>query len=323
MNAFANVVRAELFKAVRKRRTYILAGLWWVLLPALVLIVGRVLQVNLRGSFVDQEGAVTSVVQALASPFGIARAALVGPAYMSPTFYIIVIALLAALFVGEERSHNMWKTTLVAQPNRLAVLAGKFASAMLILGVLLLGAFGAAILFGAIGTTFLATSWEGEWGQLLGLYGLQWLYSATAVVFAFLLVFMMRSLALGMVTIFFLPALLEGIYTAYATLVGFQPLNRLNALFQALRLRQTLEDLPRYFFTNNLYAPAREPLSGMLRELGNLAEGPNVQAGPDIGAVGSLLGAGITLPHAGLVMLGYGLALGALLVWLFLRRDVS
>jgi ABC-2 type transport system ATP-binding protein len=34
VNAFWNVVDAEAFKLVRKRRTYVLAGLWWLLLPA-------------------------------------------------------------------------------------------------------------------------------------------------------------------------------------------------------------------------------------------------------------------------------------------------
>jgi hypothetical protein len=55
MNALLNVIRAELFKVVRKRRTYILAALWWVLLPAILLIVGRVVQVNVSGSFVEED----------------------------------------------------------------------------------------------------------------------------------------------------------------------------------------------------------------------------------------------------------------------------
>ena len=259
MTATVNVIRAELFKAMRKRRTYVLAGLQWLLLPALVLIVGNILHVNLSGSFVDESGIVGSGVQQIASPYGIARIGLVGPAFLSPTFYIIVIALFAALLIGEERSQNMWKTTLVAQPARLSVLAGKFVVAMILFGVLMLGAFVAGVLFGTLGTLFLPTTFAGAWGQLLGLYALQWLLGAAAVAFSFLMIFLVRNIALGIVMIFFVPALLEGLYTIYSVTVGFQPLNRFNAIFQGLRLQQRLEDLPRYFFTIGLLTMGVHP----------------------------------------------------------------
>lgn len=319
MSALGSVIRAELFKAVRKRRTYILAALWWVLLPALLLIVGRVVQVNVSGSFVEENVPVRDLVQLIAAPFGISRLALTLPALVSPSFYIIVISLLAALFIGEERSQNMWKTVLVAQPKRLAVLAGKFVVAMLILGVYLLGAYLSGLVFGAVGTLFLPTDFGGDWLGLASLYGLQWLYAVGGMSFAFLMIWLLRNQALGLVSVFFLPALLEGIYTVYATVVGFQPLNRLNAIFQALRLRQTLEDLPRYFFTSNLYAPARQPVRDLLALLGETPSGAN----SDFGPFANILGSGITLEQAALVMAGYALAFGAILVWSFLRRDVT
>jgi ABC-type transport system involved in multi-copper enzyme maturation permease subunit len=319
VSAFLNVVQAELFKAVRKRRTYVLAALWWVLLPALILIVARVIQVNVSGSFVEENVSVQSILQLIGSPFGVARLGLVLPALSGPTFYVIVVALLAALFIGEERSQNMWKTTLVAQPSRLAVLSGKFAVAMLLFGVYLLGAFVSGALFGALGMLFLPTTFAGDWAALLGLYGLQWLYAAAATAFAFLMIWLLRNQALGLVSIFFLPALLEGLYTLYATTVGFQPLNRLNAIFQALRLQQTLEDLPRYFFTSNLYAPARAPLREIATAFGEVPTGPN----SDLGPFANLFGAGITLEHAALVMAVYTLLFGAILTWSFLRRDVA
>jgi ABC-type transport system involved in multi-copper enzyme maturation permease subunit len=319
MKALANVIRAELFKVVRKRRAYILAGLYWLLLPGLVLIVGRIIRVNLFGSSLDGTIPVDSILHELASPFGIARVALAGPAFMSPSFYMIIIALLAALLVGEERSQNMWKTTLVAQPDRLAVISGKFLVAWLIFAVLVAGAVLSGFLFGAAGTTFLGTTFTGDWGQLFGALGLQVLFGGTAILFAFLLVFLLRSMALGLVAIFFLPALLEGLYFAYATLVGFQPVTRINAFFQALRLRQTLEDLPRYFFTSNLYAPSRKLVGSVLATLEPQVNGGG--GGPP--GLGGLLGSGETLLHSGFVMLGYGVLFGALLVWLFLRRDVA
>jgi hypothetical protein len=127
-------------------------------------------------------------------------------------------------------------------------------------------------------------------------------------------------MALGLVAIFFLPALLEGLYFAYATLVGFQPVTRINAIFQVLQLRRTLEELPRYFFTSNLYAPSRKLVSGALASLDFEASGAG--QGPPPG-LGNLLGSSETLLHSGFVMLGYGVLFAALLVWLFLRRDVA
>ena len=317
MRGYLQVVRAELFKVLRKRRTYVLAGLWWGLLPALVLVVGRLVYVNLGGSFADDAGGVTRAVQEIASPFGLARIALVGPAYLSPSFYIIVVALLAALLIGEERGHAMWKTVLVAQPQRLAVMAGKVSVAMLVLAALMAGAALTGALFGAFGTTFLPTDWSGAWTELAGLFAMQWAFSLAAVLFAFLMVFLFKNVALGVVTVFFLPGLLEGLYTIYRATVGFEPVNRINVFFQAIQLQQRLEAVPQYFFTANLYAPARAPVSELMR---GLAAG-GAELPPD--ALGQLLGSGITLPHAAAVMAGYALAFGLLLFWRFARQDIE
>lgn len=317
MNALGNVISAELFKAVRKKRTYILAGLLWIVLPVIVLIVGRVLLNTLSTDFVNNSSPVGAdeIVQAVASPFGIATVGLLLPALLTPTFYIIVVSLLAALFIGEERSQNMWKTTLVAQPSRLAVLTGKYIVAMLVFGVILFGMYFLSFVYGAIGMTFLPTTFAGQWGGLLALYALQWAFGGAAMLFAFLMIWLLRNVSLGIVSVFFLPVLLEGIYSIYATVVGFQPLNRLNSVFQALRLRQTLEDLPRYFFTNNLYAPAREPLSRIVSAVGG-------DVTDDLGPLSDLIG-GVPLERAAIVMAVYALVFGSVLVWSFTRRDVS
>jgi ABC-type transport system involved in multi-copper enzyme maturation permease subunit len=320
MSAFLHVVEAEVFKLVRKRRTYVLAFLWWVLLPVLVLIVARVLLSNLGASFANEVGVVDEAVRTIASPFGLARIGLVGPAYLSPTFYVIVVAALAAVLVGEERTHLMWKTVLVAQPSRWAVLAGKLAVAMLAIGVLLAGAALSGLIGGAIGTLFLPTDFGGAWADLFGLYALQWAFASALVAFAFLMVYVARNLAMGMILVFFLPALVEGLYTIYTAVVGFQPINRFNVFLQAIRMRQVLEDLPTYFFTANVYAPARAPTRDLASAFGaEMARESGGQA-PDLGA---LLGTSITLERAALVVAGYTILFVAILAWRFLRADVE
>ena len=125
MNGFFNTVRAEVFKLRHKRRSYVMAGFLWLLLPALLLLVGWILQTRVAGTFADEGFDVAEVVQAVASPLAIARNSLLSLGILSPSLLIIIVALTAALLIGEERSQNMWKTLLTAQPNRVAVLSGK------------------------------------------------------------------------------------------------------------------------------------------------------------------------------------------------------
>ena len=325
MNALLNVINAELFKVVRKRRVYILAFLWWVVLPVLVLFVGRILLQNLSTDFVENSSPIapSTIVETIASPFGIARISLMLPSVISPSFYLMVLALLAALFIGDERSQNMWKTTLTAQPNRLAVLFGKFIAAMIVYGILIFGGFALSFFYGGIGMLplpflSLPTSFSGDWLGLFNLYILQWLFGGAGMFFAFLMIWLLRNAVLGIIAILFAPPILEGIYSIYATLVGFQPINRLNIVFQTLRLRNTLEELPRYFFTNNLYAPARRPLNDVLGSLG-----VNPSGGDDLGPLGAILGNGITLQSSAIVIAGYALVFGLILIWRFSREDVS
>ena len=319
MRAFVQVMRAEAFKLVRKRRTWVLAGLWWGLLPLLAVVVARVVQVNVGGSFLDEAGTtVGGLMQTFASPYGLAQIGLAGPALVTPSYYMIAIALVAATLFGEERSQNMWKTTLVAQPSRLAVLWGNIATLMGWLALLLAGAALAGIAWGAATMPLFGTDLSGDWGGLAALYVRQWVHLAGAATFACLAIFLVRNVALGIVSIFFVPALLEGLYTVWRTVVGFEPVNRLNVVFQTLRLRQTLEDLPRYFFTDNLYLPARAPARDAL-DLLTGGEAADLAGTPFAG----LLGAGLTLGHSTWVMLGYAVAFGAILTWLFVRRDVT
>lgn len=324
--ATGRVVRAEAFRLLRKRRVYVLAGLWWVGLPVAVLVLARVLQVTLTGSFVEGEAVpVKTLLQGLASPFGVARVGLVAPAYLSPSPYVIAVALLAAAGLGEPRTHRMWKSTLVSEPDRRAVLAGTFLTMQAFLGVLLAGAFVFGAAFGALGTTFLPTAAEGAWGRLALSYLLQWAHLAALLAFASLAIFVLRNVTLGVVTTFFLPPLLEGLYAVWRATAGFEPLNRVNALFQTLQLQATLEALPRWFLSTNLYLPARTSAAPLLDEvIGNLqALGEEAGGGPGGAQIASLLGADLTLPHAGLVMAVYFAAFATALTIAFLRRDVA
>lgn len=318
MRAVIRVVRAEWFKGLRKRRLYVLAGLWWVLLPVLTIVLARVLQTTVSGSFVDETGIlVPTALQGIASPIGAARVGLAIPAFLSPSAYVLAVTLLTAAAIGEERSHNMWKTTLVAEPSRLAVLWGKLITVMLQLGVLMVGAFLAGMIAGAIGSSFLGTNWSGDWGALVVSYVRQWLHLTSLTLLAALLIFVLRNVTLGIVATFFLPAFLEGLYSIWRATVGFEPLNRFNAMFQAIELQRTLEALPRWFFTNNLYLPARSVAEPLTRDLA--AGAGDLQDTP----LAMLLGNDLTLTHAAWVMMLYGVVLAVLLSVAFLRRDVA
>ena len=315
MNGYLNTVRAETFKLRHKRRSYVMAGFLWLLLPALLLLIGWILDTRVAGTFIDEGITVDEVVQNIASPIAIARNSLLIMGNLSPSLLIIIVALTAALLIGEERTQNMWKTVLTAQPNRVAVLFGKLTAAMLFLGVLLLGSFVWSVVFGALGTLFLPTAFGSGWLELAGLYALQWIFALAATLFAFLMVWLLRSLPLGIVSIFFLPAILEGGYTFYRTAVGFDRLNRFNALLEALQLRNTLQDLPRYFFSTNLYAPSREPVSALATLFG--AE----LGSEDFGPLSNLFV--VDLGRAAVVMGVYSLVFGVLLFWSFTQSDVA
>lgn len=320
MSALMNVVRAEWFKVWRKRRLYVLAALYWLVLPILVLVVARVVFTNVGASFANTQGGVDAVLQQLVSPFGLARLLLLGPAYMNPTFLIVAVTLVSALLIGDERSQNMWKTVLVVQPSRVAVITGKIVVAMLALGVLLGGAAVSGALFGSIGTLFLPTAaGGGDWSSLLALYLTQWAFLLAPVLLAFLFILVVRSGVLGVVMVLFLPPMLEALYQLITTIAQLQPLNRINAIFQALQLRHLWESLPRYFFTANLYAPARRPVTDLVAGLG----GDGQEITRELGGISGLLGVGITLPHAATVLTAYAAVFAALLYWSFLRRDVD
>lgn len=316
MNGYLNTVRAEIFKLRHKRRSYVIAGFVWLLLPLLMLIIGWVLQTRVAGTLAEEGVNVGEVVQGVASPIAMARNSLLIMGNLSPSLLIIIVALTAALLIGEERTQNMWKTILTVQPNRVAVLSGKLTAAMLYLGLLLAGSLLSSLLFGSLGTLFLPTTLGAGWPQLIGLYALQWAFALTATLFSFLLVWLLRSLPLGIISIFFLPAVLEGGYAFYRAVVGFDRLNnRFNVILETLQLRNLAQELPRYFLSTNLYAPSRAPLSSLTALFGM------DNSASDIEIFSNLLV--VDLNRAALVMAVYALLFGALLFWSFTRRDVA
>lgn len=312
MSAVLNVVRAELFKIARKRRSYFMALFFWVLVPAVFLLVAWLVETRVSAAVVGDELSLAALVQAIASPYALARNVLLLLGNSSPNLLMVVVALLAALLIGEERSHNTWKAVLTNQPNRMAVLLGKLLALMLVLALLLLGAMLGGLLWGLVGTLFLPTTIAGAWSELAGLYALQWLFALTAALFASLMIWLLRSLPVAIVAIFFVPAVLEGAVSFYLFTAGFDASNRITALLQALRLRQLAETLPQYFLTTNLYAPSRQPLAELAEVLGADAFG---------GPLAGLLS--VDLSRSALVMLVYGLLFGGVLLWSFTRRDIA
>jgi ABC-type transport system involved in multi-copper enzyme maturation permease subunit len=318
VNGVMSVVRAELYKALRKRRSYLMAGFLWLLIPLLLVFIGWILQTRVAGTFVDEGDAlqVGAVIQAIASPAAISANSLLLLGLLSPTLLLIVVALIAALLIGEERAHNMWKTVLTAQPSRPVILAGKLLTAMILLAVLFAGSYVSGPIIGGLATLFLPTSFGTGWLELAGVYGLQWLFATTAMLFAFLMLWLIRSQPLGVVAIFFLPGLIEGAISFYLAVGGLERLNRLNIFFEALRLRNLVESLPQYFFSANLYAPSRQPLRGLAEVFG-----PEFVSGFSGGPFATFFAG--DLSRSALVMAVYGLIFLALLLWSFTKRDVT
>ena len=308
-----NVVRAELFKARCKRRIYVFATLAWIL-PAVILLINAYRAntvINIGGDVLRE-----TTVNLLASPIAIARANLILLMFF---FLVIIIALLATLFIGEERSQKMWKTVLVAEPNRFTVLLGKIIAAMLLLFCLFLGCFLSGVIFGFLGTLFLPTQFSGDWLPIVKLYSLQWLFTLTMLLFAFLMVWWIKNNSLAIVAVILLPGLVEGLYGLYVLVseVG-QINNRFVATLEILKLRKVLEDLPQYFLTSNFSAPSREMAFTVegFSELDFLLNNM-IGSGPFANAFA------IDLNHSMIVMGVYALIFGILLFWSFKTRDVA
>lgn len=314
MTHLINVIKAELFKATRKRRIYVFATMAWILPAVILLTIAFVIHSNIA---IDDGSITEEIIKFLVTPINIARINLI--LLLNFVFFLtIVVALLATLFIGEERNQNMWKTVLVTEHNRAMVLTGKIITAMLLLFFLFVGCLLSGIIFGFLGTLFLPSEFGGDWLPLIKLYSMQWLFTLTMVLFGFLIVWWIKNNALAVVAVILLPKIVEGLYGIYALITEVDRVNnRFTAALEALQLKNILENLPKYFLTSNFSAPTRQ----IIQNVEGLSE---LEFFNDIGGGGPFASMfSIDLTRSAIVMGIYTVVFGALLFWSFSRRDVS
>ena len=243
------MIGAELGKALRKKRIWMLV-LVFALLGPLFQLIGGLVAVNLAGgTVVDQGGLVGRAVDQVASPFAMARNMLV----LASNLLLVIAAVIGVFLVGEERTFKMWKTILVAQPDRLRVLVAKFASGMVIMAALVFGSLAGSVLIGGLAVLLgIASGFGGDWGQMLSVYALQWLVSAAPLMLGFLVSWVFASPAVAVIGIVILPGMVEGIVSLSIAALNLQRVSPLNAPFQALRVQELVREVPRFFFTPNV-----------------------------------------------------------------------
>ncbi len=319
MNVFY-VVQAELFKAFRKKRIYIFAAMLWLIVPVIMLATAYFTNQNLSTDFVNDtvgsDDAVLEVIKSMASAEMISRVTLVLSTHFA-SFLTLVIAALAALLVGEERSQKMWKTTLIAQPHRVSVMLGKVITAMLILLFLFAGALAVNVLLAAIGTAFLPSDLSGNWLEVIKFYGIQWAYCLPIVLFSFLMMRLIRNNVLAVIGVLFLPTIVQSLYGIYTLLTNIGPIqNRIVGTLEMLKLRRLVDSIPQYFLTTNFTFPSKQvifsmPPSEFTEGIQEITNGPFASMFQ------------LELSQSAWVMAAYALIFGALLFFEFSRRDIQ
>ena len=307
------MIRAELFKASRKKRTWMLIALSSLGSPLLQFISAAFVASRVLGTVADQGATVATTLEQIASPFNMARNTLAASSTL-PFILLTLVAVFAVLLVGEERTFKMWKTILVANPNRMQVLAAKFLSAMILLFLVIFGGLLGSLLFGGLAMLLgYSKGASGNWLELIGIHGLQWLALAAPLMMGFLIAWLNASPAIAVIGIVVAPNILEAIISG-AVLSQIERVSLLNAPFQAERIQELIQSVPRYFLTPNLAFGAR--LVG--------------QAGRDLVGDGNSAVAGF-LPTMNWNEIGwsmgvcgvYFLIFTALMVWSFGTRDVQ
>lgn len=245
------MISAEWFKAFRKKRFWVLLVLFAIVAPLIQLVTAGFINTRVAGTVADAvgDGTVAKAIAEIASPYSLVRNAVGG---VLPLLLLPLAAIVGIFLVGEERTFKMWKTILVANPDRMRVLAAKFITGMLILGSVILAGVVGGLFFGTIAIPLgLASSFAGNWGEFFGIALLQWVVLAAPLALGFLISWFFASPALAVIGVVVLPALLEGIITA-SVVFQLNRISALNAAFQADRLRETLAEWQRFFFTPNL-----------------------------------------------------------------------
>ena len=244
------VALAELRKARFKKRFWVLFIVMGVLVPLLQVLAAYFITRSVDGSSLDSGGNVSSAIaQNAATAFSLTRNFL-GAAL--PFFILPIAAITGSFLIGEERGFKMWKVILVAQPNRPGVLGGKFLAGVTLLSILILASAVSSAVIGFLANLiFFQVPLQGDWGTLLPLLLLQCLVTAAPLALSMLLSSLIASPAMSLIGTVLLPSILEGI----ALLSISSQLNQvtpLNAPFQALKIQNLIQEIPRYFLTRNL-----------------------------------------------------------------------
>ena len=319
MNLFY-VIQAELFKSFRKKRTYIFAAMLWFIVPIIMLATAYFTNQNLSTEFINEtvgsDDAVLGVVKSMASADMISRVTLVLSTHFA-SFLTLVIAALAALLIGEERSQKMWKTTLIAQPHRFSVMLGKVITAMIILLFLFVGALAVNLLLSGIATLFLPSTLAGNWAEIGKFYTIQWLYCLPIVLFSFLMMRLIRNNVLAVIAVLFLPTIAQSLYGIYTLLTNIGPIqNRIVGTLEVLKLRRLVDSIPQYFLTTNFTFPSKQVILSMPPS--EFVDGIQEMINSPFASMFQL-----ELSQSAWVMGGYTLIFGALLFLEFSRRDIQ
>lgn len=301
MKAFFAVITAEMFKISRRKRLMILASVYWVILPIILLVVTP----TLRSSMTDVFSGSRVLMQALASPFGLTTIGAGVGGYASPSLYLVIVAVVASALIGDEARFSTWKSLLVLQPRRVAVLLGKLVAGHLIVFFVLLGNLLGSIAVAGVGTFWLDTTFAGNWSTLLWRLLVQWMFLLTPLIFAYLVVFYIRSNSLAMIVILFLMPVAEMVQQILANIARFNPLSQLAQFFRHGLVRPWWDALPDWFFTTNAFSPSRDIFNPILNMMGG----------------GSQITVRLGYGHSILVLSVYGIIFLALLLPVFLRRD--
>jgi ABC-type transport system involved in multi-copper enzyme maturation permease subunit len=307
------MIAAELMKATRKRRFWILTMVLALVAPLVQLVVAGFVHDRVAGTVVDQGDVVARAIRELASPYSLTRNFLGG---IVPPALLIMAALIGSFLMGEDRSYKMWKTILVANPDRMRVLLAKFLSGMLIAGFVMLAGVLGAVVFGVIGIILgFASSFAGDWGNIAAIFGVQWLSFAAPLALAFLLGWLLVSPLLGGVLTVIGPGLAEGIIVAVVGLTQVNRVTPLNAPFQQQRIQDTIETLQRFFFTPNINPGSRLIGQAINDTLGGSNPGLSLPGFPPLEWDKIGFSGGVTAVYA-LLFLG-------LLIWSFTTRDIQ
>lgn len=296
-----SIVLAELYKISRRRGLILLGAVYWLLVPTVLLLVTP----TLRSAIADVFSGSRVLMQTLASPFGLATVGTGIGGYSSPSLFFVIVAVVAIALIGDDTRFSTWKSTLVLQPRRFAVLFGKLIAGHLIVLLVLLGNVLGSIIVGGIGTTYLGTTFEGDWTFLLQQVFLQWIFLLTPLIFAFLVVFYIRSTGLAIILILFLMPVVELILEILRNIARFNPVSQLAQFFQHDLVEPIWKALPDWQFTTNVFGPSRDVFNPVLGMLGGGFQ-PVTSGGW----------------HSVLVLAVYSAVFLALFVPAFLRRDV-